>query len=659
MAISKIQLPNDNTVHDIETALTPVLAPGGGANSLVQKGVNTTYPDVKNEADGQNSITLGDMNQNTGVSAVVGGSDNENHASYAFVTGVDNLNNGGAHNSIIAGRWNDNDQKNTLIVGQNNTVNASGQSADYAGGSIIGGHNHVVDGFSTAIFGQKNTNSSNNTLIAGFTNTIGTGADASAILGRNNTIAANAYSSIAIGSLNTINHFQVGVMGRGLQSGASSQILVGKFNATSTDAVFVVGAGSSTTNPRNGLEVKTSGDIVTYRHITAGGTITDGNNYNVAETVKQGRSAGTQYRPLLMHQAQGAYGTNLGTVTGNVHYNETIAACPATGEIRATLFTGALNGKADSAAVADEAGEAARAYVLYDSSMNINFKEGFATQPVYFDNGVPIACTYSLNATVPSNAKFTDTIFTGGNVSSHIYLTGAKENSSTSNTSQIVFGTSSNNHVALSSNTNALVINPDTSSTTNQIVLYLNQQSIFPGGIRPLGTNAVDLGSGSYKWRNVHATTFYGDLAGTARSAEMAQCDEEGNEIHTTYQKKMIRTSIQLTQNPNGTYAVNWSDIEGRELYLAIQYVTDAGDSVGFASSIIIVHTQAYDNVNGDPQCYFDGSLFTIDQNAAKVTRQPRITRTSNSDDICTLSFMTTDHVKDPLLNTEVHMYYR
>ena len=49
----------------------------------------------------------------------------------------------------------------------------------------------------------------------------------------------------------------------------------------------------------------------------------------------------------------------------------------------------------------------------------------------------------------------------------HLYLSGAKENSSTSNTTQIVFGTSNNNHVVISSNNNALVINPTTSTTTN------------------------------------------------------------------------------------------------------------------------------------------------------------------------------------------------
>lgn len=90
---------------------------------------------------------------------------------------------------------------------------------------------------------------------------------------------------------------------------------------------------------------------------------------------------------------------------------------------------------------------------------------------------------------------------TGGNLSGHVYLTGAQENSSTASTSQIVFGTESNNHVAISSNNNAIVINPNTNSTTNQIVLYLDQSSQFPSGITAnltgLASKATGDGSGN------------------------------------------------------------------------------------------------------------------------------------------------------------------
>ena len=103
----------------------------------------------------------------------------------------------------------------------------------------------------------------------------------------------------------------------------------------------------------------------------------------------------------------------------------------------------------------------------------------------------------------------------GGNIGGHVYLTGAQENSSTSNTSQIVFGTADNNHVAISSNNNALVINPDTSTTANQIVLYLDKPSVFPSGIQ-------------------------GNLTGTASKATS---DGSGNNIANTYITKSSANS--------------------------------------------------------------------------------------------------------------------
>ena len=85
----------------------------------------------------------------------------------------------------------------------------------------------------------------------------------------------------------------------------------------------------------------------------------------------------------------------------------------------------------------------------------------------------------------------------GGNMAGHIYMTGSQPSSSTSNTSQLVFGTESVQHIAISANDKALVLNPTTSSSTPQIVLYLNSQSKFPNGINSgnltvTGTSALN-----------------------------------------------------------------------------------------------------------------------------------------------------------------------
>ena len=46
------------------------------------------------------------------------------------------------------------------------------------------------------------------------------------------------------------------------------------------------------------------------------------------------------------------------------------------------------------------------------SANKLNTNAGSATQPVYFANGVPVNTTYTLGKSVPSDAKFTDTVYT-------------------------------------------------------------------------------------------------------------------------------------------------------------------------------------------------------------------------------------------------------
>ena len=66
------------------------------------------------------------------------------------------------------------------------------------------------------------------------------------------------------------------------------------------------------------------------------------------------------------------------------------------GQLVATTFKGNLDGNAATASTATKLGS----------------NDGTATKPVYFSGGKPVACTYELNETVPSGAKFTDTVYT-------------------------------------------------------------------------------------------------------------------------------------------------------------------------------------------------------------------------------------------------------
>lgn len=46
------------------------------------------------------------------------------------------------------------------------------------------------------------------------------------------------------------------------------------------------------------------------------------------------------------------------------------------------------------------------------SANKLNTNAGSATQPVFFQNGVPVKTTHTLGASVPADAKFTDTVYT-------------------------------------------------------------------------------------------------------------------------------------------------------------------------------------------------------------------------------------------------------
>lgn len=79
------------------------------------------------------------------------------------------------------------------------------------------------------------------------------------------------------------------------------------------------------------------------------------------------------------------------------------------GAMTQNAITSALNGKAASShthnyAGSSSVGGSATSAVKLDTST-----AGSATQPVYFSSGKPVACTYSLAKSVPSNAVFTDT----------------------------------------------------------------------------------------------------------------------------------------------------------------------------------------------------------------------------------------------------------
>ena len=82
------------------------------------------------------------------------------------------------------------------------------------------------------------------------------------------------------------------------------------------------------------------------------------------------------------------------------------------------------------------------------SANKLNTNAGSATHPVYFSNGIPVATTFTLEASVPSGAKFTDTVYTLPPATASV-LGGVKVGSNISVTSGTISLTKANVTAAL------------------------------------------------------------------------------------------------------------------------------------------------------------------------------------------------------------------
>lgn len=106
-------------------------------------------------------------------------------------------------------------------------------------------------------------------------------------------------------------------------------------------------------------------------------------------------------------QGVSALGTIVGAVNSRVDTISTLVGDTAVSEQISTAIAGKSdNGHTHNYAGSSSAGGAAT------SANKLNTNAGSSTQPVYFENGVPVKTTYTLGASVPSDAKFTDTVYT-------------------------------------------------------------------------------------------------------------------------------------------------------------------------------------------------------------------------------------------------------
>lgn len=191
------------------------------------------------------------------------------------------------------------------------------------------------------------------------------------------------------------------------KSGQSSTSWLGSWNGYELGAIspanITAGAASkltsnagSATQPvyfTNG--VPTACTYTLGKSVPSNAVFTDTNN-KVTQTAVTA-SDYTNWRPIVWGASNSnTEGFTPTTTTDGTFTTSTLSVQPSSGTIRATTFKGALSGNASTASVATKLGTSA----------------GSATQPVYFSDGKPVACTYTVNKSVPANAVFTDTIYT-------------------------------------------------------------------------------------------------------------------------------------------------------------------------------------------------------------------------------------------------------
>lgn len=168
------------------------------------------------------------------------------------------------------------------------------------------------------------------------------------------------------------------------------------------------------------------------------------------------------------------------------------------------------------------------------SANKLNTNGGSATQPIYFANGVPVATTYTLGKSVPSDAKFTDTVY----------------NHPTTHPASMITGLST---VATSGSYSDLSNKPTIPVVPTKVSAFMNDAGYL--------TQHQSLDDYAKK---TDVNTALANKLGINDTAAAAIKDGAGNTISTTYAKKtdisgMVKSVNGTAPDTNGNVAINVS----------------------------------------------------------------------------------------------------
>ena len=180
----------------------------------------------------------------------------------------------------------------------------------------------------------------------------------------------------------------------------------GVFDASATEFPYAAGlaiGGTSGNLLWKGKRVLTTDDSYTHptsagnKHIPSGGSSGQILRWSASGTATWGADNNTTYT-IATGDSNGQIKV---TPSSGSAYNVSVKGLGSAAYTASTAYAEASH--THSYAGSSSAGGSATSAVKLDTAT-----AGSATQPSYFANGKPAACTYSLNATVPSGAVFTD-----------------------------------------------------------------------------------------------------------------------------------------------------------------------------------------------------------------------------------------------------------
>ena len=333
---------------------------------------------------------------------------------------------------------------------------------------------------------------------------------------------------------------------------------------------------------------------------------------NTDTKVTQHQYSGDGFMPLLFATEQRGYP---GDITNIVYRNDSICARPSDGYIFANRFIGSFEGKLY--------GSAAVAHQLENTT-----SVGSETQPVYFKQGVPTACSYQLNKTVPSDAVFTDTTYSSkseanGGTDVSLVTTGEKYN--WNRKSNLVLGNTS--YTALAGSTKYAgsstqggaatsaekLTNTSNIGNTNQPVYFT--ASGVPTAIsytidKSVPSNAV--------FTDTHYTTHLYAGSGTAANAATTN----GNTKLTVVDNTTTRNSVTIkgtggttvTSDANGVVTIDSTDVSSK------QFTFDNPQTTSSSGYDFIIIPNGYNSCPSGT-CYFVEITALISKNSSWVTR--------------------------------------